>query len=66
MMKTLFVSLLAGFGAATHLDNVDDVFNTYSFDMVKFKTKTDCQLDTYPEVSHDHASMLFFEVLTRL
>ena len=50
--KSLFVSiaLACGIASASHLDNIDDVFNTYSFDTVKMKTKKDCQLDTYPEV----------------
>ena len=51
-MKPLFVSLFAAFAAASHLDDTNGVFTNYSFDQIKFKTKTDCQLDTYPEVSN--------------
>ena len=46
-----FVSVL-GLGAkASHLDDNEGVFTNFSFDHVKFKTQTNCQLDTYPEVS---------------
>ena len=37
---------------ASHLDNVNGVFDNFSFDQVKFKTRTNCSLDKYPEVSH--------------
>ena len=36
---------------ASHLDNINGVFDTFSFDAVKFKTRTNCSLDKYPEVS---------------
>ena len=46
-----FVSLL-GLGAhASHLDDNAGVFSSFKYDHVKFKTQTNCQLDTYPEVS---------------
>ena len=35
---------------ASHLDNTSGIFDTFSFDMVKFKTKTNCALDKYPEI----------------
>ena len=38
--------------SASHLDNNNGIFDTFSFDMVKFKTKTNCALDKHPEVSH--------------
>ena len=38
--------------SASHLDNTNGVFDSYSFDMVKFKTRTNCSLDKYPEVSN--------------
>ena len=47
------VSFLAG-AQASHLDNVNGVFDSYKWDYVKFKTQTNCQLDTYPEVSFTH------------
>ena len=37
---------------ASHLDNENGVFNTFKYDSIKFKTQTNCQLDTYPEVSN--------------
>ena len=37
---------------ASHLDNVNGVFDNFSFDEVKFKTRTNCSLDKFPEVSH--------------
>ena len=36
---------------ASHLDNINGVFDSYSFDEVKFKTRTNCSLDKFPEVS---------------
>lgn len=47
-LATLGACLLAGLTQASHLD---EEIETFSFDTVKFKTKTDCQLDTYPNVS---------------
>ena len=50
-----FVSLL-GLGAhASHLDDNAGVFSSFKYDHVKFKTQTNCQLDTYPEVSSNFA-----------
>ena len=49
MRKTaiaLFASFLVDASQASHLDAFD-----FKWDSVKFKTKTDCQLDTYPNVS---------------
>ena len=40
----------------SHLDNTNGVFDTYSFDTVKFKTRTNCSLDKYPEVSKEITS----------
>ena len=45
------VVAMASFSTASHLDNTSGIFDTYSFDAVKFKTKTNCSLDKYPEVS---------------
>ena len=42
--------------SASHLDNVGGMFDTYSFDQVKFKTRTNCSLDKYPEVSNSTPS----------
>ena len=36
---------------ASHLDDIDGVFSNFKFDVVKFKTQTNCSLDKYPEVS---------------
>ena len=45
-----FVSLV-GLGAhASHLDDNAGVFTNFKYDHIKFKTQTNCQLDTYPEV----------------
>ena len=46
------VAALASMTAASHLDNINGMFDTFSFDEVKFKTRTNCSLDKYPEVSH--------------
>ena len=43
-----------GGAEASHLDNATGVFDTFSFDEVRFKTKTNCSLDKYPEVSGLH------------
>lgn len=46
------LSVLAGaVSAVSHLDNTDGRFDTFDFDAVKFKTRTNCSLDKYPEVS---------------
>ena len=47
---TLALAALSGVNAS-HLDDVDGVFSNFSFDLVKFKTQTNCSLDKYPEVS---------------
>ena len=49
-MKSLFTATFVSLAASTHLDNVNDVFTNFSFDQIRFKTQTNCQLDTYPEV----------------
>ena len=41
-----------GYSSASHLDNTNGLFDNFSFDLVKFKTRTNCSLDKYPEVSH--------------
>ena len=50
-----FMSTLAALAcievSASHLDNKNGIFDTYSFDQVKFKSRTNCSLDKYPEVS---------------
>ena len=56
MFKLMASIVLALSGAipnvtASHLDNIDGIFDSYSFDEVKFKTRTNCSLDKYPEVS---------------
>ncbi len=37
---------------ASHLDNNEGVFTNFTYDEIRFKTQTNCQLDTYPEVRH--------------
>ena len=49
-IATILASVL-GCASASHLDNSNGVFDNFSFDMVKFKTRTNCSLDKYPEVS---------------
>ena len=49
---------------ASHLDNTNGIFDTYSFDQVKFKTRTNCSLDKYPEVSSNHIH--HYRELTRM
>ena len=57
-----FTSVLAALvGAASvahasHLDNIGGIFDTFKFDTVKFKTRTNCSLDKYPEVSFSNNS----------
>ena len=48
---TAFALALVGAASASHLDNTDGVFDNFEFDLVKFKTQTNCSLDKYPEVS---------------
>ena len=38
--------------SASHLDNISGIFDSFSYDEVKFKTRTNCSLDKYPEVSN--------------
>ena len=45
------MSVAISLGSASHLDNTNGAFDNYSFDSVKFKTRTNCSLDKYPEVS---------------
>jgi hypothetical protein len=45
------LSLLATGSVASHLDDIDGQLSNFSFDTVKFKTKTDCSLDKYTTVS---------------
>ena len=46
MRKAL--ALFTAVAQASHLDA-----SPFKWDSVKFKTKTDCQLDTYPQVRDD-------------
>ena len=41
----------ASFAQASHLDNIEGIFDEFKFDEVKFKTRTNCSLDKFPEVS---------------
>ena len=50
MNKALALLTLALTGQASHLDA-----SPFNFDRVAFKTKTDCQLDTYPQVRNIHS-----------
>ena len=45
------LATLAALGSASHLDDNNNILSDFSFDTVKFKTKTDCQLDKYTSVS---------------
>ena len=45
------LSLLLAGTSASHLDDTDGILTNFSFDTVKFKTKTDCSLDKYTSVS---------------
>ena len=53
MSLTRAISFLAFISQASagYLDDTDGSLSGIKFDLVKFKTKTDCQLDTYPNVS---------------
>ena len=44
-------ALALGVAQASHLDNNNGIFDSFSFDKVIFKTRTNCSLDKYPEVS---------------
>ena len=50
-----FTAILAAIAAsvtsASHLDNTTGAFDNWSYDEVKFKSRTNCSLDKYPEVS---------------
>ena len=59
-MKSLFAATFVSLATCTHLDNTNNVFTDYSYDEVRFKTQTNCQLDTYPEVSNRPAQNPFF------
>lgn len=48
---SLGLAALATVGTASHLDDVNGFLSGFSFDAVKFKTKTDCSLDKYTPVS---------------
>ena len=48
---SLGLAALATVGTASHLDDVNGFLSGFSFDTVKFKTKTDCSLDKYTSVS---------------
>ena len=37
--------------SASHLDDTDGVLSNFKFDTVKFKSRTNCSLDQYPEVT---------------
>jgi hypothetical protein len=49
------LATLATLGTASHLDDNNHILSEFSFDTVKFKTKTDCQLDKYTSVSESFA-----------
>ena len=49
-MKSCAIATFVSLACASHLDNVNGVFDTFTYDSVRFKTQTNCQLDTYPEV----------------
>ena len=51
LIAMLGASTLPSLSSASHLDNTNGIFDSYSFDNVKFKTRTNCSLDKYPEVS---------------
>lgn len=51
LMKSFATLAFVSFAQATHFDDVDNMFTNFKFDVAKFKTQTNCQLDTYPEVS---------------
>ena len=44
--------LLAVPSTASHLDDTNGLFSNFKFDVVKFKTQTNCSLDKYPEVRY--------------
>ena len=51
-MKSLIAATFVSLATCTHLDNTNNVFTDFSYDEVRFKTQTNCQLDTYPEVTN--------------
>ena len=58
-----FVSLVSLGAHASHLDDNAGVFTNFKYDHVKFKTQTNCQLDTYPEVSRFLLNLIDQEIL---
>ena len=59
LLKLVASALLASTCVASHLDDTDSVLSGFEFDLIKFKTKTDCQLDTYPGVSNQSQNDTF-------
>ena len=51
LISVLAASTMPSLTSASHLDNNNGIFDTYTFDKVQFKTRTNCSLDKYPEVS---------------
>ena len=60
LMTSIALALAGGMSSvnASHLDNIDGIFDSFSFDEVKFKTRTNCSLDKYPEVSRSWRKLI--------
>ena len=50
-ISLIAASLLAFVNAGSHFDDLDSIKN-FKWDHVMFKTKKDCALDNYPDVSY--------------
>ena len=50
-MKSTF-ALIATVALASHFDDSKGLFTNHKYDELRFKTKKDCALDNYPEVSN--------------
>ena len=57
-MKISIVAALLSMVSASHFDDIKGIEN-FKWDHVMFKTKKDCALDNYPDVSQIHPSNLF-------
>lgn len=64
-MIAIIASSLA-YVQGSHFDNKSGIFDTYSYDMVKFKTKTNCALDKFPEVSRYRTVNFSHKILKKI
>ena len=49
-MKAVLSLMIMGLAQASHFEDIGEIEN-FKFDHVRFLTKKDCALDSYPDVS---------------